>query len=73
MIWDDLSSFISYPYLIAHGKRYRENIELIKDDAEDSLPVLNDQKCIIGNFDGTGCLPRQSMMKWERIMQSLPV
>ena len=33
--------------MIAHEK-ITENIELIKDYAEDSLPVLNDQKCIIG-------------------------
>ena len=33
--------------MIAHEK-ISENIELIKDYAEDSLPVLNDQKCIIG-------------------------
>ena len=46
---DDLDDLIiySYPYLIAHEK-ISENIELIKDYAEDSLPVLNDQKCIIG-------------------------
>ena len=46
---DDLDDLIiySYPYLIAHEK-ISANIELIKDYAEDSLPVLNDQKCIIG-------------------------
>jgi magnesium transporter len=46
---DDLASLIaySYPYLSGHEK-ISENIERIKDYAEDSLPVLNDDKELIG-------------------------
>lgn len=46
---DELDDIIidSYPYLIDHDK-ISECIEEIKDYAEDSLPVLNDDKRIIG-------------------------
>lgn len=46
---DDLDSLIvySYPYLLDHEK-ISESIEKIKDYAEDSLPVLNSDKEIIG-------------------------
>lgn len=46
---DELDDIIidSYPYLIDHDK-ISECIEDIKDYAEDSLPVLNDDKRIIG-------------------------
>ena len=46
---DDLDSLIiySYPYLMDREK-ISDNIEKIKDYAEDSLPVLNDKKEIIG-------------------------
>jgi len=46
---DDLKSIISYayPYLFDHEK-ISESIEKIKDYAEDSLPVLNKEKKIIG-------------------------
>ena len=46
---DDLDDLItySYPYLIDHDK-ISDCIEKIKDYAEDSLPVLNDEKKIIG-------------------------
>lgn len=46
---DELDSIIiySYPYLLANEK-ISESIEKIKDYAEDSLPVLNDNKEIIG-------------------------
>ena len=46
---DELDDIIidSYPYLIDHEK-ISECIEEIKDYAEDSLPVLNDDKRIIG-------------------------
>lgn len=46
---DDLDSLISYsyPYLLDHEK-ISDSIERIKDYAEDSLPVLNDEKEIIG-------------------------
>lgn len=43
---DSIISF-SYPYLYDHEK-ISENIEKIKDYAEDSLPVLNGEKRIIG-------------------------
>ena len=43
---DSLISY-SYPYLRDHEK-ISESIEKIKDYAEDSLPVLNDEKKIIG-------------------------
>lgn len=43
---DDIISY-SYPYLLAHEK-IADSIEKIKDYAEDSLPVLNDNKEIIG-------------------------
>ena len=46
---DDLDALIiySYPYLMDREK-ISDNIEKIKDYAEDSLPVLNDKKEIIG-------------------------
>lgn len=46
---DELNSIIiySYPYLLANEK-ISDSIEKIKDYAEDSLPVLNDNKEIIG-------------------------
>lgn len=46
---DQLSSLISYsyPYLLDHAK-ISDSIERIKNYAEDSLPVLNDRKEIIG-------------------------
>ncbi len=46
---DELDSIIiySYPYLLADEK-ISESIEKIKDYAEDSLPVLNNDKEIIG-------------------------
>lgn len=46
---DDLNALVStsYPYLLDHDK-ISENIEKIKDYAEDSLPVLNAKKEIIG-------------------------
>lgn len=46
---DELDSIIiySYPYLLANEK-ISDSIEKIKDYAEDSLPVLNDNKEIIG-------------------------
>ena len=46
---DDLDSLISYsyPYLLDHEK-ISDSIERIKDYAEDSLPVLNADKEIIG-------------------------
>ena len=46
---DDLDSLIiySYPYLMDHEK-ISESIEKIKDYAEDSLPVLNEEHEIIG-------------------------
>ncbi len=46
---DDLNEIISYsyPYLLDHEK-ISESIEKIKDYAEDSLPVLNSEKKIIG-------------------------
>jgi magnesium transporter len=46
---DDLDALIaySYPYLFGHEK-ISDSIERIKDYAEDSLPVLNDKKEIIG-------------------------
>ena len=46
---DELDSIISYsyPYLLDH-ENISESIEKIKDYAEDSLPVLNDEKEIIG-------------------------
>lgn len=43
---DTLISY-SYPYLLDHEK-ISDNIEKIKDYAEDSLPVLNDKKKMIG-------------------------
>ena len=43
---DDLISY-SYPYLLDHEK-ISESIEKIKDYAEDSLPVLNSEKELIG-------------------------
>lgn len=45
----ELESLIvySYPYLLDHEK-ISDSIEKIKDYAEDSLPVLNDEKKIIG-------------------------
>ncbi len=43
---DDIISY-SYPYLLDH-EEISESIEKIKDYAEDSLPVLNSQKKIIG-------------------------
>lgn len=43
---DSIISF-SYPYLLDHEKT-SDSIEKIKDYAEDSLPVLNDDKKIIG-------------------------
>ncbi len=43
---DDLISY-SYPYLLDHEK-ISESIEKIKDYAEDSLPVLNEKKELIG-------------------------
>ena len=43
---DDIISY-SYPYLLDH-ESISENIEKIKDYAEDSLPVLNKEKKIIG-------------------------
>lgn len=43
---DDLISY-SYPYLLDHEK-LADNIEKIKDYAEDSLPVLNRDKELIG-------------------------
>lgn len=43
---DTLISY-SYPYLLDHEK-ISDNIEKIKDYAEDSLPVLNEDKKIIG-------------------------
>ncbi|MDO5155744.1 MAG: magnesium transporter [Eubacteriales bacterium] len=45
-VLDDLIIY-SYPYLLDHEK-ISESIEKIKDYAEDSLPVLNDEKKIIG-------------------------
>lgn len=46
---DDLDALISssYPYLSA-GKKISDCIELIKDYAEDSLPVVDEQKKLIG-------------------------
>lgn len=46
---DDLDDIISYsyPYLMANEK-IADSIEKIKDYAEDSLPVLNEKKEIIG-------------------------
>lgn len=46
---DELDSLIStaYPYLLDHEK-ISESIEKIKDYAEDSLPVLNEDNKIIG-------------------------
>lgn len=46
---DDLEALISYsyPYFFDHDS-IAENIEKIKDYGEDSLPVLNDSKEIIG-------------------------
>lgn len=46
---DDLDSLIiySYPYILDHEK-ISDSIEKIKDYAEDSLPVLNSDKEIIG-------------------------
>lgn len=46
---DDLDSLIiySYPYILDHEK-ISDSIEKIKDYAEDSLPVLNSNKEIIG-------------------------
>lgn len=46
---DDLDNLIiySYPYIIDHEK-ISDSIEKIKDYAEDSLPVLNSDKEIIG-------------------------
>lgn len=46
---DDLDSLIiySYPYLMDHEK-ISDSIEKIKDYAEDSLPVLNEEHEIIG-------------------------
>lgn len=46
---DELSSLISesYPYLMDHDK-ISDSIENIKDYAEDSLPVLNNEKEILG-------------------------
>ncbi len=46
---DELDSIIiySYPYLLANEK-ISDSIEKIKDYAEDSLPVLNDNEEIIG-------------------------
>lgn len=46
---DELNSIIiySYPYFLANEK-ISDSIEKIKDYAEDSLPVLNDNKEIIG-------------------------
>jgi magnesium transporter len=46
---DDLDALIvySYPYLSGHEK-ISDSIERMKDYAEDSLPVLNDKKEIIG-------------------------
>ena len=46
---DELDSIISYsyPYLLDH-ESISENIEKIKDYSEDSLPVLNSDKKIIG-------------------------
>jgi magnesium transporter len=46
---DDLDALIaySYPYLTDHEK-ISDSIERIKDYAEDSLPVLNEKKEIIG-------------------------
>ena len=43
---DDLISY-SYPYLLDHEK-IAESIEKIKDYAEDSLPVLNSKRELIG-------------------------
>ncbi len=43
---EDLISY-SYPYLLDHEK-ISESIEKIKDYAEDSLPVLNEKKELIG-------------------------
>lgn len=43
---DDIISY-SYPYLLDHEK-ITDSIEKIKDYAEDSLPVLNEKKEIIG-------------------------
>lgn len=43
---DDIIIY-SYPYLLDH-EHISESIEKIKDYAEDSLPVLNDKKEIIG-------------------------
>lgn len=45
-VLDDLISY-SYPYLLDHEK-IAENIEKIKDYAEDSLPVLNSKRELIG-------------------------
>ena len=45
-VLDDLSSY-SYPYLLDHEK-IAESIEKIKDYAEDSLPVLNSKRELIG-------------------------
>lgn len=46
---DELSALISesYPYLMDHDK-ISDSIENIKDYAEDSLPVLNNEKEILG-------------------------
>lgn len=46
---DDLDDIISYsyPYLLDHDK-ISDSIEKIKDYAEDSLPVLNERKEILG-------------------------
>ena len=48
-VGDDLDALISfsYPYLSA-GKKISDCIELIKDYAEDSLPVVDEQKKLIG-------------------------
>ncbi len=45
-VLDDLLSY-SYPYLLDHEK-IAESIEKIKDYAEDSLPVLNSKRELIG-------------------------
>lgn len=45
-VLDDLISY-SYPYLLDHEK-IAESIEKIKDYAEDSLPVLNSKRELIG-------------------------
>lgn len=45
-VLDDLISY-SYPYLLDHEK-IAESIEKIKDYAEDSLPVLNGKRELIG-------------------------